>query len=118
MPRESRLGAVVLALIAILSTGLTLTAGQVGSVLLRHLCRSRHDKAHDFIFQRLGDDQLAAAIETTPPGADEGSPRVFLEAELLDGAWALFDLVEGPNGVGRSRGGEVTIDRRPPTTPI
>lgn len=67
-------------------------------------------KAHDFIFQRLREDQLSAAIEAAPPAAAPGSPGIYLEVELLDGARARFDLIEGPNAIGRSRSCEVTID--------
>ena len=62
-------------------------------------------KAHDFIFQRLRKEQLSA-----PPAAAPGATGIFLEVELHDGAWTRFDLIEGPNAIGRSRSCEVTID--------
>ncbi len=106
-------------------------------------------ESHDFIFQRLDEGQVLAAIEpaahswpaaqaivtdetlpatgerivvpqfssksaeaavVTTPGRIGKPSRIVLELELSDGLWTRFDLVEGANILGRSRGCQITVD--------
>ena len=52
----------------------------------------------------------AEPVLVATPGSVERLPRIVLELELSDGLWTRFDLDEGANVLGRSRGCRVTVE--------
>ncbi len=77
---------------------------------------TRGQAAIEIVVPEFGSAPAEPSVER-PPGRVAGSPgpveepvRVVLELELSSGRWTRFELVEGANVLGRSRGCRITVD--------